>query len=146
MAKQYRITGMTRFFNGLMGSLIRLGMMPASMYLLTVRGRKSGRLYSTPVEPIEYGGERCLVSPYGAMNWVRNARAAGEVMLTKGGKSETLSIVELDAEHSAPVLKAYLEQQRMVRPYFDVTPESPIEAFMAEANKHPVFRLVPKPA
>ena len=39
------------------------------------------------------------------------------------------------------MLRDYLRKVRVVRPYFDVTPESPLEAFAAEASRHPVFRL-----
>lgn len=146
MAKQYQTTGGIRFFNRLIGSLIRLGITPKTMYLLTVRGRKTGKLYSTPVSLVEQAGERWLVSPYGEMGWVRNARAAGEVMLTQGGKTETLDIQEVGAHEGAPILKTYLQRERIVRPYFDVTPDSSLEAIAAEAAKHPVFRLVTKPA
>lgn len=42
---------------------------------------------------------------------------------------------------AAPVLGRYLQQVRVVRPFFDVTPTSPLEAFEGEAPRHPVFRL-----
>jgi hypothetical protein len=31
----------------------------------------------------------------------------------------------------------------VVRPFFDVSPDSPLEAFGAEAPRHPVFRIEP---
>jgi hypothetical protein len=31
----------------------------------------------------------------------------------------------------------------VVRPFFDVKPDSSIEEFIAEARQHPVFRLIP---
>jgi hypothetical protein len=30
----------------------------------------------------------------------------------------------------------------ITRPYFDVTPESSLDAFAAEASRHPVFELL----
>jgi deazaflavin-dependent oxidoreductase (nitroreductase family) len=72
-------------------------------YMLTVRGRKTGRAYSTPVLLIE-DGERWLVAPYGEVGWVRNARAAGEVEISRAGRSEKLHIEELPSEQAAPVL------------------------------------------
>jgi hypothetical protein len=39
------------------------------------------------------------------------------------------------------VLRAYMTKAPIVWPYFDVTPESPIEDFIAEAPRHPVFIL-----
>jgi hypothetical protein len=40
------------------------------------------------------------------------------------------------------VLKEYLKQVPIVQPYFDATPDSPLEAYVAEAARHPVFRFV----
>lgn len=30
---------------------------------------------------------------------------------------------------------------RATRPYFDATPDAPVEHFVAEADRHPVFEL-----
>jgi len=59
-----------------------------------------------------------------------------------GRQSETVTIVELGPQESAPVLKEYLKRVPTVRPYFDATPDSPLEVFVAEAARHPVFRIV----
>jgi hypothetical protein len=72
---------------------------------------------------------------------VRNARAAGQVTLTRGGRSETVSLVELGPEESAPVLRKYITNESIMRPYFDVQPDSPLEAFVVEAPRHPVFLI-----
>jgi len=89
------------------------------MYLLTVRGRKSGRLYSTPVMLVEEHRKRWLVTPYGEVNWVRNARAVGQVTLSRGRRTETVRIVELGPEESAPVLKQYITEIPITRPFFE---------------------------
>jgi deazaflavin-dependent oxidoreductase (nitroreductase family) len=106
-----------------------------------VRGRKSGQPYSTPVTLVEENGQRWLVAPYGEVGWVRNARAAGIITLSRGRKYESVSIVELPPEDAAPVLKEYLAQAPVVRPFFDVTPKSELADFVAEAPRHPVFRI-----
>ena len=142
MAKNYHVTPMVRFFNRLMRLMLRWNIAPPRIYLLTVRGRKSGKLYATPVTLVEEGSRRWLVSPYGEVNWVKNARATGEVMLSRGGRSETFAIHELGPEESAPILKQYITLEGIVRPYFDAQPDSPLEAFVAEAPRHPVFLLV----
>jgi deazaflavin-dependent oxidoreductase (nitroreductase family) len=128
-----------RLNNWLFKGLLRLGIAPKGTYLLSVRGRRSGRLYSTPVILVAQGTQRWLVAPYGAVNWVRNARAAGRVTLSRGRRSETVTVSELGPDASAPVLKAYIQRVRVARPYFDATPASPLEAFAAEAARHPVF-------
>ena len=141
MARTYRRSAADRLNDWLFKGLLRLGIAPKGTYLLTVRGRRSGRLYSTPVLLVEHGNQRWLVAPYGEVNWVRNARAAGQVTLSRGRRSETVKVIELGPEDSAPVLKEYVQRVRVARPYFDATPQSPLEAFAAEAARHPVFVL-----
>lgn len=141
MSKTYQITWQVRFINRMMKTSIRWGIAPKQMHILTVKGRKSGKLYSTPVSIIEQDGSRWLVAPYGEVGWVRNARAAQQVTLDRGGKSETLKIEEVGAEEAAPVLKTYIAKEAITRPYFDAEPDSPVDAFVAEASRHPVFRL-----
>lgn len=141
MAKTYHLGRTRRLVNAVMGPLARRGLGGRHAYVLTVRGRKTGRAYSTPVILVE-DSERWLVAPYGDVGWVRNARAAGEVALSRAGQSETLRIEEASPDEAAPVLRQYLKDVRVVRPFFDVTPGSPLDDFVTEAPRHPVFRLV----
>lgn len=127
--------------NAVIGPLTRLGLAGRHTYVLTVHGRKTGRTYSTPVRLIE-NGERWLVAPYGEVGWVRNARASGEVQISRAGRSHTLSIEEVAPERAAPVLQRYLKSVPVVRPFFDAKPDSPLEDFVTEASRHPVFRLI----
>jgi deazaflavin-dependent oxidoreductase (nitroreductase family) len=142
MARTYRLGFWRRLVNRIIRALLELGVNPPHTYLLTVRGRKSGQPYSTPVTLVEENGERWLVAPYGEVSWVQNARSAGRVTLRRGRRSETVSIVELAPEDAAPVLKNYLTRIPVVRPFFDVTPKSDMANFVAEAPRHPVFRVV----
>lgn len=140
MARTYRLGVTRRLVNRLMSPLTRIGLAGRHTYLLTVRGRKTGRSHSTPVILVE-DGERWLVAPYGEVGWVRNARAAGEVKLGRAGRHETLRIEQVAPAQAAPVLKQYLQGVKVVRPFFDVTHDAPLDAFTAEASRHPVFRL-----
>jgi deazaflavin-dependent oxidoreductase (nitroreductase family) len=141
MAKQYQVNRRVRFINRMMTRMIQWNIAPRNTYLMTVVGRKTGKPYTTPVTLVERNGKRWLISPYGEVNWGKNARASGEVSLYRAGKTETLKIREQDSEKSAPILKEYINLEGIVRPYFDVKPDSPIEDFEAEASKHPVFLL-----
>lgn len=140
MAKTYRLGASRRLVNAVMSPLTRVGLAGRHAYLLTVRGRTTGRAHSTPVILVE-NGERWLVAPYGDVGWVRNARVAGEVTISRRGRSLAFQVEEVAPELAAPVLKRYLTSVRVVRPFFDVTPDSPLDAFVAEAPRHPVFRL-----
>jgi hypothetical protein len=116
---------------------------PARLHVVSVQGRTSGRIQSVPVGVIEVDGHRYLVGPYGETDWTRNARVADEVTLSRGGRSNRFLVVEVETEEVVPVLREYLRLVRVVRPYFDATPDSPDDAFVAEAKTHPVFRLDP---
>jgi deazaflavin-dependent oxidoreductase (nitroreductase family) len=122
--------------------LLAKGVGPPGIELLTVPGRKTGLPRTTPVAPLEDAGGHWLVAPYGPGGWVRNARAAGRVTLSRGRTSRSFAVTELPAEEAAPVLKRYLaEHPRSVGAYFDVSKDAAIEEFAAEAARHPVFRL-----
>jgi len=81
-------TALERTFNRFFGFLVGLGLGLKHNYLLQVRGRKSGKLYSTPVDLLEMDGRRFLVAPRGRTQWVRNAEAAGEITLKKGSSRQ----------------------------------------------------------
>jgi len=142
MPATYRLGSARRLVNRLVRALLRMGLGPRRTYLLTVQGRRSGRLRSTPVTLVEEGGRRWLVAPYGEVGWVRNARAAGRVTLSRGRRSETVAVAEVEPEESAPVLRRYLAEVPITRPFFDAAPDANLEAFKAEAPQHPVFRIL----
>ena len=141
MAATFEQTRLRRIGNKLIAPLARLGLAGRRTHVLTVTGRKSGRRYSTPVQLLFLDGERWLVAPYGAVGWVRNARAAGEVELTRARRTERVRIEEVGPDEAAPVLREYLRDTPIVKPFFDVGSDAPLEAFAAEASRHPVFRL-----
>ena len=141
--KPYRKSLWRRGLNTLVRPLARFGLTGPRTHLLTVPGRTSGRLWSTPVSIVRQGDERWLVAPYGDRNWVKNARAAGWVELRRGSRRERLGVDELAAAASVPVLRRYYELGRVTRPFFDVDLASSHEEWLAEAPLHPVFRLVP---
>jgi deazaflavin-dependent oxidoreductase (nitroreductase family) len=141
MATGYRLSRTRRLVNALVRPLVRFGLAGRHTYLLTVEGRKSGRRYSTPVTLVEDGDGRWLVAPYGERNWVKNARAAGWVELSRAGKSERLRVTPVDDAEAGPVLRSYLRRAPVTRTFFDAKASDPVEAFIAEAPRHPVFRL-----
>jgi deazaflavin-dependent oxidoreductase (nitroreductase family) len=146
VAKTYRVTFRAKAANTMLGFLLRHGRGPGFMRLLTVEGRRSGTPHSTPVVPVLNDSGRWLVSPFGQVGWVRNARAAGQVTLSRGKDSENFSVTELGPDDAVPVLREYLAMKpagKYVKAYFDVDPGSSAEDFAAEAPRHPVFELRP---
>ena len=132
-----------RGLNGLVRPLARLGLTGPRTYLLTVPGRATGRLWSTPVSIVTEGDERWLVAPSGERNWVRNARAATTVELRRGRHRQSYRVAELDPADAVPVLRRYFALGRTTRPFFDVSPQSTDDDWRAEAPRHPVFKLEP---
>jgi deazaflavin-dependent oxidoreductase (nitroreductase family) len=140
--KTYKRNLASRLINWWFRALTKLGLGASYRQILTVPGRKTGRPHSTPVDVIEVGGDRWLVAGYGPANWVLNTRAHGEVTLRRGGHSETYKVEEVGAEDAIPVLRKYIDEIRVTRPYFDATPSSSDAAIAAELPRHPVFRLI----
>jgi deazaflavin-dependent oxidoreductase (nitroreductase family) len=136
-------TSIERVFNRLFGFFVRLGFGFSYNYLLEVRGRKSGKIYSTPIDLLELNGRRYLVAPRGRTQWVRNAEVAGEVTLKKGKTRVRFRLRSIADADKLPLLKAYLDSfNREVQRYFPVLAGSPVEAFRAVAENYPVFELV----
>jgi deazaflavin-dependent oxidoreductase (nitroreductase family) len=132
-----------RVFNRIFGFVVGLGLGFSYNYLLQVRGRKSGKIYSTPIDLLELGGKRFLVAPRGLTQWVRNAEAAGEVTLKKGSKRLKLGLRALSDQEKPEILKAYLDQfRREVQRYFPVPAGSPVEAFSELVQSYPAFELI----
>jgi deazaflavin-dependent oxidoreductase (nitroreductase family) len=137
-----RPTAAEAMINRFIGLLPRIGIGPRYMVLLQVRGRKSGRIYSTPVNLLDLQGHRYLVAPRGDTQWSRNAVASGEVTLVRGLRRETVKLTPLADGNKPPVLKAYLDQYASaVQQYFPVAAGSPLSAFAPLAPTYPVFEI-----
>src|SRR5262249_16445707 len=109
MAKPYRVSAFVRINNAIISSLLRLGVNLWSFGLLTVRGRKSGGPFGTPVALFGAEGKRYLIATYGLVNWVRNLRAAaGEASITRVRHVETIRAVELPVAVAARILREAL--------------------------------------
>jgi deazaflavin-dependent oxidoreductase (nitroreductase family) len=86
---------------------------PATVIVLVHRGRKSGRLYKTPVEALvddpEHGS--IVVSPmWGkASDWYRNVIAGGLVEVHVRGEEQQVEWHELDEAERRAAVNAYRE-------------------------------------
>jgi deazaflavin-dependent oxidoreductase (nitroreductase family) len=132
------------FFNRTFGFLVGLGLGPDYMRLLQVRGRKTGRIYSSPVNLLEFGGKPFLVAPRGRTQWVRNAEATGEISLKRGRIQNKYRLRAVPDDSKPEILKLYLEKYKSaVQRYFPVPAGSAAESFRSIADNYPVFELVP---
>ncbi|MBN9757992.1 hypothetical protein Ae406Ps2_5129 [Pseudonocardia sp. Ae406_Ps2] len=133
-----------RVMNPLVAGLTRLGLPLAGSAVLGVRGRRSGEVRTTPVNPLRHDGVRYLVAARGETQWVRNLRVAGEAELTVGRRTERVAATELtDPAVAVPVLREYLRRWAWeVGAFFDGVDASSSDAELAAAAPHhPVFAL-----
>ena len=138
--------GFTRgVFNPIVARLTRWGISFWGSRVLSVPGRTSGEIRSTPVNVLAVGDRRFLVAPRGETQWVLNVRAAGECSLRVGRRAETVQVRELDDHAKPEILRPYLRRWKWeVGQFFDgVGPDSSDAALLAIAPNHPVFEIVP---
>lgn len=129
-------------FSRVFGFLASVGVVPSFIYRLEVRGRKSGKLYTTAVNLMELDGKKYLVAPRGRTQWVRNAEATGEVTL-KRGRARKFKLRSLDDSEKPRVLKTYLTNYKSaVGQFFPVKPEADLAAFGEIAAGYPAFELI----
>jgi deazaflavin-dependent oxidoreductase (nitroreductase family) len=136
-------SGAERMFNRLFGLLVGLGLGLHHNYLLQVRGRKTGRVRSTPVNVLDLDGKRWLVAGRGRTQWVRNAEVAGEVVLRKGWRRQVVRVRPVPDADKPRILSAYLDRFTLtVQRYFPVRAGSPAAEFARVADRYPVFELM----
>jgi deazaflavin-dependent oxidoreductase (nitroreductase family) len=130
----YRPSRTQRWANTMLARVLRKGRGPRFMRLLITRGRRSGEIRSTPVVPVRDGEHTWVVSPFGEVGWVRDARVAGQIELSRGDDRTAYRVRELGHDESGPVLRRYLS--------------TPARFFAGRqirdvSRPHPVFELTP---
>jgi deazaflavin-dependent oxidoreductase (nitroreductase family) len=106
---------------------IRLLALPSALYrahlgrllgtrflLLTHRGRKSGRLFQTPLEVVNYDKatrEASVISAWGeATDWYRNLTAGGAVRVAIGGLQYEPAVRFLDQAEREALLRGFRQR------------------------------------
>jgi deazaflavin-dependent oxidoreductase (nitroreductase family) len=134
----------SNFFNDSVARLAKMGISVYGSRLLYVKGRKTGQLRSTAVNPLKVSGQRYLVAPRGTTQWVRNLRAAnGEGELRLGRKTERFTATEIEDADKPEILRPYLKRYAFeVGMFFDgVNAKSPESELQRIAPRHPIFRI-----
>ena len=119
-------------------AFLRRGLAVGSQHLLSVRGRTSGVIRTTPVSLVTLDGNRYVVAAFAEADWVKNVRAAGTGSLSRGRDRETVGLVELPESQRGPVLRAFLAQVRGGVRFFD---SADPDTVVAAAGGYPVFRV-----
>jgi glyoxylase-like metal-dependent hydrolase (beta-lactamase superfamily II) len=144
-------SGWYRRLNHLGVPLTSHGLAPRDAVTLQVRGRRTGRLRSTPVLVTRFEGKEYLVALAGESQWVRNVRAADGIARIRRRGSRAVRLIEVPVDERAAVLAAYLEAGRrrsgeraaglQAKWYFGLD-DAPTRQQLADlAPRYPVFRV-----
>src|SRR5213080_179599 len=129
-----------KFANRLIVDLNRLGIGFGTWYILSIAGRKTGKLRSTPVSVLHVNGQRYVVTGFETQG-VKNARKVGRGILARGRKKEHVVLVELPVEERPPILPKFQRQVPHSVPFCEKLlniPGDP-EALAEAAPRCPVF-------
>jgi deazaflavin-dependent oxidoreductase (nitroreductase family) len=117
-----------------------------SPVVLTVTGRKSGRVRSTPVTPMTIDGKQYVVAGFPGADWVANVRAAEQVTIARGRRVQRVRMVELSPDDARPFLRAFPTEVPSGVSFMKragLVTEGHADEFEALAGRCAVFRLDP---
>jgi hypothetical protein len=139
MIEEARLPRWLKFANPVIVALQRRGVVIGTIRLISVPGRKSGELRTTPVSPLATGGKRYVIAGFEGADWVKNARSAGWGILARGREQARVSLIELPSRERGPVLREFPHGVRYVRQLYGI--EGTQEELEALAPRCPVFRV-----
>jgi len=116
-----------------------------ALRILRVRGRKSGKLYDTPIRFATFEGSRYLVALLEDAQWVRNLRAVGTAEFIAGKDVEPIHAHEIQGAEKTAFLMWYAQQPEYATSVqfalgLDKQRLTSTEIDRA-AQTHPVFRI-----
>ena len=146
MQSRSRVPSFVPLFSPLALRLIRMGVPLGPNALITVRGRNSGLMRTTPVAVLDRGGRRWVIGTFGDVNWVRNLRASGEAVLTTGRRRTNVHAVELTQAEAVDfftnIVVSYVGNSRVKRWLLALLGASDALSDPAgSASSRPVFEL-----
>jgi hypothetical protein len=142
MSKKPSFPWWLKYANRVVILLNRMGLSLGTMHILSIPGRKTGKMRSTPVSVLRVNDQRYILTGL-ETGWVKNARAAGWGMLSYGSKKERVRLIELPVEERPAILREFPVQVPGGVQFFERLldlPNDP-EAFAQAAPRCPVFRL-----
>lgn len=98
----------------LVARLLARGVPLGPLSLLETRGRRSGVPHPIPVAVLHAAGQQWLVSPFGEVDWVRNARVDGHATLARGRRGRSVRLVELADDRRADLVRRYRRRFALV--------------------------------
>jgi deazaflavin-dependent oxidoreductase (nitroreductase family) len=140
------------WFNPIMASLLRSpfhALISNNMMLITVRGRRTGRALTTPVNYVRQE-EALLVVSFRARTWWRNLRGGAPVELLLAGKQReaVASVAETDSEvvrGLAEIVRLLPSHARPLGIGLDGPGRPKSDDLARAAQSHVIIRLQMKP-
>jgi deazaflavin-dependent oxidoreductase (nitroreductase family) len=124
--------------------LLRRGLRIGTQHILSVPGRRTGVMRSTPVSVVTHDETRYIVSGEG-LAWVANARAARWATLERGRRTERVTLTEIPPAERGAVLRAFWYQVPQGRSFiarlFGLAGNAGPDDFEDAAPRCPVFRV-----
>jgi hypothetical protein len=114
--------------------------------VLTLPGRRTGKLRRTPVSVLDLDGHRYLLAGFPGADWAANARAADTGTLTIGRREERVRLVELSPADAVPILRAWpvrIPQGAKIMRDAGVVADLEPDTFAALAGRCAAFRIEP---
>jgi hypothetical protein len=100
--------------------------------ILSVVGRKSGKIIRTPIFPFIYNGETYLVAPRGETQWVRNLRVAKKGTIITFVKKRKFKVEEITGKFREEIVTAYRQKTKIAENEFAALPNP---------SDHPAFKV-----
>ncbi len=147
-----RLPWVQPYGDAIVKGLNRIGLRLGPVVVLTLNGRKSGELRSTPVTPVKVAGNDYVVAAIGTAAWAQNARADGDAAITRGQDIESVRLFEVTdpAEKERVVVEFGMRAGHGIGGRFlklvGAAPERTPEGFAQAASETAVFEIVPNAA
>ena len=101
-----------KLVNPINRALLARGIGPAPQHLLSIPGRRTGKLRTTPVAVVTIEDRRYVVAGFDGSDWVKNARVAGGGQLRRGRRVERVRLSEVPVDEEARILSEFARQVR----------------------------------
>lgn len=131
-----------RIMNLIFSFMVRTGLIPKG-HLISVVGRKTGIIHTTPIFVLQHEGQRWFVAGYNQSDWVKNLRVAGWCILFHNHSQERVEVIEIQKpEVQAPLLREFVRRAPGAGKAFTLSKDAPISEYIAIADEHPVFQII----
>ncbi len=138
---QRRAPRWLKLVNPITRFLLRRGVGPAAQHLLSVAGRRTAKICTTPVALVTVDTQRYAVAGFDGSDWVKNVRAAGVGELRRGRVVERVVLTEVPVGQRAPILESFARHVRGGAAFLTAPADASPDGSAAAAARHPVFRV-----